>query len=151
MELNAVQKKQLLVNGYVVLPGVVPKPLVIEALREINHRLGLGRVQTMDVYADARDYWSDDVDSPAIMNLLLKSPLWELAESPLGGAGSLTPPGTGQIARRFPSVNNSHGGPASHIDGFYSPNAKKPISRFTMLVGVLLFVPGWVMARRPPG
>ena len=128
----------MLEDGYIVIPGVVPRPLIVEALREINHRLGLGRTQSMDAYADARDYWSDDVDSPAIMALLFKSPLWELAQSPLGGEGTITRPATGQIALRFPSVNNSHGGPASHIDGFYAPNAKKPISRFTMLAGVLL-------------
>ncbi len=137
MELNPAQKKKLLEDGYITVPGLVPPALVKEALREINHRLGLGRTQTMDAYADARDYWSDDVDAPAIMDLLFKSPLWDLAEAP-AGAGKLQRPATGQIALRFPSVNNSHGGPASHVDGFYSPNANKTISRFTMLVGVLL-------------
>lgn len=137
MELKLEQKKKILEDGYIVIPGVVPRPLIEEALREINHRLGLGRTQAMDAYADARDYWTDDVDAPAIMDLLHKSPLWELAQSPVG-AGKLDRPATGQIALRFPSVNNSHGGPASHIDGFYSPKANKTISRFTMLVGVLL-------------
>lgn len=137
MELEAGQKRKMLDDGYITVPGVVPRPLVDEALREINHRLGLGRTQTMDAYADSRDYWSDDTDAPAIMDLLLASPLWALAESAVG-AGKLMRPDSGQIALRFPSVNNSHGGPASHIDGFYAPNATKPISRFTMLVGVLL-------------
>lgn len=137
MELELEQKRRLLEDGYVVIPGVVGRPLIDEALREINHRLGLGRTRTMDAYADSRDYWSDDTDSPAIMDLLFKSGLWELAEAPVGTGKLLRPP-TGQIALRFPSVNNSHGGPASHIDGFYSPNAAKSISRFTMLVGVLL-------------
>lgn len=138
MELNREQLISLRDDGYVVVPGVVPRPLVVEALREINHRLGLGRTQAMDQYADARDYWSDDTDAPAIMDLLFASPLWSLAQSPLGGEGTLMRPKSGQIALRFPSVNNSHGGPASHIDGFYSPNANKTISRFTMLAGVLL-------------
>lgn len=137
MELDLEQKRRILEDGYVVVPGVVARPLIEEALREINHRLGLGRTQTMDAYADSRDYWSDDTDAPVIMDLLLKSPLWALAESAVG-AGKLQAPASGQIALRFPSVNNSHGGPASHIDGFYSPNAAKSISRFTMLVGVLL-------------
>lgn len=137
MELDDERKRRMLEDGYVVVPGVVPRPLIEEALREINHRLGLGRTQTMDAYADSRDYWSDDTDAPAIMDLLQKSPLWELAEG-FVGTGKLQKPASGQIALRFPSVNNSHGGPASHIDGFYSPNANKTISRFTMLVGVLL-------------
>lgn len=136
MELDLKQKQQLFKDGYVVIPGLVARSLVEEALRDINHRLGLGRHQQMDSYADARDYWTDDVDAPAVMDLLHKSPLWELAQSPV--AGSLDRPKTGQIALRFPSVNNSHGGPASHIDGFFSPNANKTISRFTMLVGVIL-------------
>lgn len=138
MEFDLAMKRKMLEDGYVVIPGVVPPALLVEAQREINHRLGLGRTQAMDAYADARDYWSDDTDAPAIMDLLFKTPLWELAQAPLGGDGTLTRPATGQIALRFPSVNNSHGGPASHIDGFYSPNANKTISRFTMLAGVLL-------------
>lgn len=138
MELSLEQARKIHTDGYAVIPGLVPRPLVTEALREINHRLGLGRTQSMDAYADARDYWTDDVDAPAIMDLLYKSPLWGLAESAVGGAGRLQHPATGQIALRFPAINNSHGGPASHIDGFYAPNAVKPISRFTMLVGVML-------------
>jgi len=111
MELDLEQKRRMRDDGYVVIPGVVPRPLVIEALRDINHRLGLGRSPSTsaDGYADARDYWTEDTDDPAIMDLLFQSPLWSLAESPLGGAGSLLRPKTGQIALRFPSVNNSHG------------------------------------------
>jgi hypothetical protein len=137
MELEPEQKRRILEDGYVVLPGVVPRALIEEALREINHRLGLGRTQAMDAYADSRDYWTDDVDAPALMDLLFKSPLWDLASAPVG-ADKLQRPASTQIALRFPSINNSHGGPASHIDGFYSPKGDKPISRFTMLVGVLL-------------
>ena len=138
MELNLEQLRRMRDDGYVVIPKVVPQPMVTEALREINHRLGLGRAQRMDAYADARDYWSEDTDAPAIMDLLFKTPLWDLAQSPLGGEATLSRPATGQIALRFPAINNSHGGPASHIDGFYSPNAKSSISRFTVLAGVLL-------------
>lgn len=136
MELDPAQLRKILDDGYVVLPGIVPPAIVDEALREINHRLGVGRRPSMDAYADARDYWTEDVSAPAIMDLLLKTPLWELAQSPV--AGKLEVPKTGQIALRFPAVNNSHGGPASHVDGFYSPGSVKVISRFTMLAGVLL-------------
>jgi len=137
MELELEQKRRMLDDGYITAPGLVPRPLLDEALREINHRLGLGRTQAMDAYADSRDYWTDDTDAPALMDLLMKSPLWNLAQAGVG-AGKLQLPASTQIALRFPSVNNSHGGPASHIDGFYSPNAAKSISRFTMLVGVML-------------
>jgi hypothetical protein len=84
MELDLEQKRKMLDDGYIVIPGVVPRPMIDEALREINHRLGLGRTQTMDAYADSRDYWSDDTDAPAIMDLLLRSPLWDIAESAVG-------------------------------------------------------------------
>ena len=60
------------------------------ALREINHRLGLGRTQAMDAYADSRDYWTDDTDAPALMDLLMKSPLWNLAQAGVGVAGLFT-------------------------------------------------------------
>ncbi|MBI3554151.1 MAG: phytanoyl-CoA dioxygenase family protein [Elusimicrobia bacterium] len=140
MELSLKQKRQILDDGYTILPGVVGQDKIDEALREINHRLGAGRHQGMDAYADARDYWSEDVDAPALLALIFETPLWGLAES-LIGKGKLTRPNTAQIALRFPAVNNSHGGPAFHVDGFYSSdNAPhgKGIDRFTMLAGILL-------------
>ncbi len=136
MELDLKQKRRMLDDGYVVIAGVVSRDLIDEALREINHRLGL-RYQTLDADAAARDSWSDDVDAPAIMDLLHKSPLWELAQS-LSGGGRLDGPATGRIVLRFPAVNDSHGGLASRSDGFSAPNANKMIGCFTMLIGILL-------------
>lgn len=140
MDLTRDQLLSLRDDGYVVIPGAVPRPLVVEALREINHQLGQRRAQAseLDRYADSRDYWNEDTDAPALLDLLLKSPLWWAAQSALGGIGKLKKPKKTQIALRFPSVNDSHGGAAPHVDGFYSPTAPKPISRFTMLAGVML-------------
>src|SRR5207302_1479359 len=42
MELSYLQKREIYENGYVHLPGVVPRVMVDAALRAINHSVGEG-------------------------------------------------------------------------------------------------------------
>ncbi|MDD5301650.1 MAG: phytanoyl-CoA dioxygenase family protein [Elusimicrobia bacterium] len=138
MKLSRARKRRLLDDGYVVVPGVVPKPRLDAAMREINHRLGTGSHPTKDAYADDVDYLSERSDTPAIMSLLYESPLWALAESLLG-AGQVERPSQGQIALRFPAENDETDGEVhAHIDGMYSKNNPEAIERFTMCAGILL-------------
>lgn len=138
MKLNDAQKRGLLDDGYVVVPGVVPKARLDAALREINHRLGTGVHPAKDAYADDADYLSERSDTPAIMALLYESPLWTLAESLLGG-GRIERPSQGQVALRFPAKNDETDGHVhAHIDGMYSKNNPGTIERFTLCAGVLL-------------
>lgn len=145
MELDAGRKRRLRDDGYVVVPGVVPPARVRAALREINHRLGLGPRPEKDAYADAVDYSSEYLSTPAIMGLLDKSPLPRLAESLLG-AGKVEPCNQAQVALRFPARPDA---PAPerlvHVDGLHSarhgPFARRPAKtkvRYTMGIGVML-------------
>lgn len=145
MTLNRAQKELLARDGYLVVPGVVPRALVDAALREINHSLGRPKHPSRDAYADAQDYLSAYVKSPAVMGLLLKSPAWALAESLLG-AGNIEEVNQAQLALRFPSRDDSS--PANrtiHVDGLYakrhgvfSPERGKTKVRYTMALGVML-------------
>jgi len=138
VKLNDAQKRRLLDDGYVVVPGVAPRALLDAALREINHRLGAGKRPTKGADPAAEDYLSEHSDSPAIRALLYESPLWVLAESLLG-VGKVERPTLGQIALRFPAANDeADGGLSAHIDGMKSKNNPDGIERFTLCVGILL-------------
>ncbi len=127
--LSAPQKARLKRDGYVVVRGLVPRPLVDEALREINHGLGT----RTGSYSVETDWLSEHVSSPAAMNLLRLSPAAALVQSLLG---EVEPCSQAQIALRFPArPGDAPAPPDAHIDGL-SPD--RAIERFSMLVGVLL-------------
>jgi hypothetical protein len=140
MELTYAQKHSLYENGFVKLPGIVPKPLVDDALRHINASLG-----SQGMHPDAltkfrsQSYCPELVASPAITGLLHQSPLWSIAETTIG-PGQIHPVTTGQIALRFPSLSEPRQ-PGPHLDGMYTPaNGVKEgvIQNFTALIGVFL-------------
>ncbi len=139
MQLNLRQKQELWDRGYVHVPGVVPPLMVEAALRAINHSVGQGmNVADMGKFR-AQSYCPEVQSTPPITGLLKKTPAWDLAESVIG-AGRIKPPGGGQIAMRFPSLDEP-GKARPHLDGMYSPNNGVPegtIGNFTMLLGVLL-------------
>lgn len=138
MKLSLSQKRRFLRDGFVVVPGVVPRERVDAALREINHRLGAGAHPGKDAYADTLDYLSEYVDSPAIMALMKASPLRELAASLLG-PNRVEPCSQAQVVLRFPAkTDESPAKESVHIDGMYDDGHKVPIVRYTFCAGVLL-------------
>lgn len=140
MELTRRQKQEILENGFVRVPGVIPPVMVDAALRAINHSVGQG----MDV-ADmtkfrAQSFCPELQGAPAITDLLFRTPAWALAESAIG-AEKIRPCRGGQIALRFPSAQEPSGKIGCHLDGMYSPTNGVPegtIGNFTMLLGVML-------------
>jgi hypothetical protein len=129
-------------DGFVTVPGLVPRERTARAIREINHRLGTGAHPGKDSYADKKDYLSEYVSSPAIMDLA-KGPLTGLAESLLG-RGKVEPLSQAQIVLRFPSANDAVDYERLvHIDGLYSnldglkTGAGKPL-RYSLCAGVFL-------------
>lgn len=140
MQLSHEQKKQFLEQGYVKIPGVVPRVMIDKALQAINHSVGQGmNVSDMPILR-AQSYCPDIKGTPVIADLLNKTPIWEMAESVIG-KGKLKPVGGGQVALRFPIMQDPPGVPRPHLDGMYTPtNGVKEgtISNFTALVGVLL-------------
>lgn len=141
MQLSVVQKQQLYEQGYVHVPGVVPRVMVNATLRAINHSLGEKGIapEQLPIFR-SQSYCPELRQTPIISDLLNKTPAWALAESAIG-VGKIQPVNGGQIALRFPGLQDPPGVPRAHIDGTYSPNNGVPkgqIRNFTMLLGVML-------------
>ena len=140
MELSYDQKQSIVRDGFVKIPGVVPRVMVDRALREINHAVGEG-MDTADMTRfRAQTYCPQITRSPAIGGLLNATPAWSLAESAIA-EGRIQPTDCGQIALRFPSLQDPPGTPRPHIDGMYSPTngvEMGTIGNFTALAAIFL-------------
>jgi hypothetical protein len=138
--LNDEQKRQILEDGYTLIPGAVPPDKVTAALRAINASLGEQGIDPARLVTfRAQSYCPEITGSAAILDLLTETPLWSMAESVIG-EGTLLPVSHGQIALRFP-INGPAGAVHPHIDGMYTPDNGVPkgtIANFTALVGVYL-------------
>ncbi len=146
MQLTQTQKQSLYEDGLVRLPGIVPPETVNAALRGVNGSLGSAGIDPKDLVTfRSQSYCPELQRSKAITDLLMASPLWELAESAIG-PGAISPVDSGQIALRFPSPDQPPHDPHPHIDGMHTPHNGVPagtIWNFTALVGVFLSdVPG---------
>jgi hypothetical protein len=140
LQLNTWQKREIYENGYVHLPGVAPRARVNEALRAINACLGQGIDPERMTTFRSQSFCPELQGTPAITDLLNKTPAWELAESAIE-PGKLRPAGGGQVALRFPSLQDPPPVPRPHLDGMYSPHNGVPegeIHNFTMLAAVFL-------------
>jgi hypothetical protein len=139
VELTLEQKRTFAAQGYLPLPGIVPREKVEAALRAINHSLGFRGLppEKLTEYS-ARSYCPELQGDPVITDLLHATPLWSVAES-LIGPGKIRPVRSGQIALRFPRPDPRM--PPPHLDGMYTPTNGVPqgtIANFTALVGVFL-------------
>ncbi len=140
MQLSNVQKQHFIEHGFVQISGVVPRVMVDAALRAINHSVGEGMEPAQMTKFRAQTYCPEVTGTPAITGLLNDTPLFSMCES-LIGEGTLKRAGGGQIALRFPGLQDPPRKPGGHLDGMYSPtNGVKEgtIGNFTALVGVLL-------------
>jgi ectoine hydroxylase-related dioxygenase (phytanoyl-CoA dioxygenase family) len=140
MQLTPEQKRAFVEHGYVHVPQAVSRDLVNAALRAINHSLGEGvPAETIQTFR-AQSYCPELRREPVITDLYNKSHAATLAES-LIGVGKVKPVTGGQIALRFPSLQQAPPPPGPHLDGMYSPTNGVPqgtIASFTMLLGVML-------------
>lgn len=140
MQLTYQQKKEILENGFVKIPGVVPEVMVNEARRAINHSIGEGmNVEDMPVLRQ-RSYCPELTNTAIIANLVNKTPALQLAESVIG-EGMIQPVSGGQIALRFPSLMDPPKPAGHHLDGLPSEHngvPKNTYGNFTMLLGVIL-------------
>ncbi|WP_308638096.1 phytanoyl-CoA dioxygenase family protein [Paenibacillus silvisoli] len=140
MKLTFEQKKSMLTQGYIHIPGVIPRVLVDQAVKHINHAVGQGMpVEEMTKYR-AQSYCPELTDKPPITGLFNDTPVKGFVEDLLG-EGMARQIGGGQIALRFPTLQDPPVVNRPHLDGMYSPNngvKEGTIGNFTMLVGVLL-------------
>ncbi|HZG86265.1 phytanoyl-CoA dioxygenase family protein [Paenibacillus sp.] len=141
MKLSYDQKKQLIDDGYVRIPGVVPPAMIRNALQAINHSIGSGMdTEKMPIYR-AQSFCPELQQAPVIGDLFDRTPAIDLVASALDGRDSFRRGKGAQIALRFPMLQDPPPRPAPHLDGMYTPtNGVKEgtIASFTALVGILL-------------
>jgi ectoine hydroxylase-related dioxygenase (phytanoyl-CoA dioxygenase family) len=138
MKLTYAQKQAIYEQGYVKVPGVIPRVMANAALRAINHSLGEGMNAEDMATLRAQSYCRELQTAPVITDLLTKTPAWSLAESVIG---NIKPVHSAQIALRFPSLQDPPSPPHPHLDGMHTPTNGVPsgqILNFTMLLGVVL-------------
>ncbi len=145
MELSQAQRRALSAEGYVLLPGIVPRAAVDAVLYAVNRSVGdRGMDPGRLTQFRAQSYCPEVQGSPAVTALFNETPLRGLLESLLG-PGRVRPVRSGQIALRFPNTDAPRA-PGPHIDGMYTPTngvREGTIANFTALVGVFLSdVPG---------
>ncbi|MFC5648349.1 phytanoyl-CoA dioxygenase family protein [Paenibacillus solisilvae] len=140
MKLSYEQKQSMLEHGYVHVKDVIPKIMVDEALRHINHSVGEGMNPADLPIFRSQSFCPELQSTPPITDLFNRTPVKALVDD-LIGADMTGHIGGGQVALRFPTLQDPPHRPGPHLDGTYSPtNGVKEgtIANFTMLVGVLL-------------
>ena len=140
MKVTHAQKLELYEKGYVRIPGAVPRVMVDAAVKAINHSFGNGIDPTQMTTFQSRSFCPELREAPEIVDLYNRTPVKELAES-LIGTGKLNPVTAGQIAVRFPLLDDPPPALRPHLDGRYSPHNGVPAGQlrsFTMLVGIAL-------------
>jgi hypothetical protein len=134
--LDPEQRQKLREEGYLLLPGAVPRERVEAALRAINQSLGSeGMAKEALPGFRARTFTPELTTSPAILDLFGGSALAAVAAVAIG---AVKPPTEGQIALRFPGAG---GAAVPHIDGISVPGNGVPpgtLYHFTALAGVFL-------------
>ncbi|MGF1483109.1 MAG: phytanoyl-CoA dioxygenase family protein [Opitutales bacterium] len=134
------QKRQFVEQGFLHLPGAIPKERIHAARRLINHHLGQGfDAEQRKIFA-AQSYFPELREHPDIKGLVEDSPAYAMAED-LTAPGELKEVWRGQMALRFPQLEDTGKPPGGHIDGTPSPTNGVPpgtIYSFTMLAGIAL-------------
>ena len=116
--LSKAQKRQFVEDGYLKIPGVVPKVLVDAALRAVNHSIGVIGQGGEDLSNNRGAFFcSELLDAPVILDLFNKSPIIEIAES-LMGEGNVQPVVRAKPYPRFPlPLGEDAPEPRGHMDG----------------------------------
>ncbi|MEM7530634.1 MAG: phytanoyl-CoA dioxygenase family protein [Chloroflexota bacterium] len=140
MQLTHAQKLEFYEKGYVRLPGVIPDVMVDAAVKAINHSFGEGIDPAKIITYRLQTFCPELRNASVITDLYNQTPVKALAESMIG-AGKISPVNSGQIAVRFPTMDDPPTFHPPHVDGRHAPNNGVPAGKlhsFTMLVGIAL-------------
>ena len=140
MHLNHAQKLEFYQKGYLRIPGAVPAVMVDAAVKAINHSFGNGIDPAKMITFQSRTFCPELREAPEITDLYNQTPVKALAESMMGN-GKVNPVQGGQIAVRFPIMDDPPPPLRPHLDGRHSPDNGVPageLRSFTMLVGIAL-------------
>ena len=112
------QKQQFYEDGYLKVPGAVPRVMIERARKAMNHSVGSIGIQAENASEYRPSALCDELrNAPVMTDLFNKSPVVQIAESLLG-AGNVLPGGGAQMALRFPgSLESDPGEPRGHLDG----------------------------------
>jgi hypothetical protein len=138
VKLTHAQKQHFMTHGYVHIPGVVPRAMVDKTLQAINHSVGQGMNVDEMPFLRAQSFCPEIKNTPIITDLFNKTPAIDLAKSIIG---EIRPVGGGQVALRFPIMQDPPGPSIPHLDGMPTKTngmQEGKLGNFTALVGVLL-------------
>lgn len=137
VKLTTEQEEDLVRDGYVRVPDLIPAPRIAAALKAINHSLARGLPPDQVAVYGSRFFCPELQRTSAILDLFHETPARALAESLLGRIEEVR---TGQIALAFPQMEPP-APPYPHLDGLHTPTNGVPpgeVRSFTLLVGVML-------------
>ncbi len=137
--LTGLQKAALRDQGYVVLPGLVPRVRCEAALTAINASLGRG-LRPEDVPRFRAQSFCPELQKTEVILDLFRETAASRAAASLVGSEGLERVTTGQIALSFPTDQGARP-PHPHLDGLYTPDNGVPagsVLSFTMLAGIVL-------------
>ena len=119
--LSLAQKRQFYEQGFLKVPGAVPKVMIDEALRAVNYSIGTVGMGGEDMEKSRSAFFCAELlEAPVILNLYNKSPIIEIAEE-LMGAGNVLPVVSAKPYPRFPLAPGEDApAPRGHIDGIGS-------------------------------
>lgn len=142
MKLSEAQARFFRESGYLQIPEMVDRQLIVRARRAINISVGQGMDKAEMPRLRVRSFCPELREAPALMDLLLESGIWQLGQSLLGH-GQVRPgsQGAAQINLRFPVERGPQIPLEPHLDGMASKSNSVPAGQlhsFTALIGVML-------------
>lgn len=119
--LTKAQKRHFAEEGYIKVPNVIPKLMIDNALRAVNHSIGFVGLGGEDMENNRSAFFCAELlEAPVILDLYHKTPAFELAEDLLG-QGNVLPLTRAKPYPRFPDLLTGedvvHRG---HLDGIGS-------------------------------
>ena len=121
MTITDAQKRQFAEEGYLKIPGAVPKSMIETSLRAVNYSIGNIGIGGEDPSRNRSGFFCAELlDAPFILDMYNKTPVMQIAES-LMGKGNVLPVERAKTYPRFPlPLGQEPSPPRGHIDGIGS-------------------------------
>ncbi len=119
--LSLAQKREIHEQGFIKVPGVVPKVMIDAALRAVNHSIGTIGLGGEDMEDNRSAFFCAELlEAPVILDLYNRTPVIDIAED-LMGKGNVLPVVSAKPYPRFPLPPGEDAPePRGHIDGIGS-------------------------------
>lgn len=121
MSITVAQKRQFVEEGYLKIPGAVPKHMIETARRAVNYSIGNVGIGGEDLANHRSGFFCAELlDAPFIIDMYNETPVMEIAEA-LMGKGNVLPVARAKTYPRFPMpLGAEPSPPRGHIDGIGS-------------------------------